>query len=260
MTIMTDTPLSSRVVLITGAGIGIGHATAKAFAALGDHVVVTDVLEREGNDTVEAIRMAGGSAEFHFLDVRSTSAVDALVADLEARLGRIDVIVANAGIAHKAPLETLDDDKWDLTFDIDLKGIFRVARAAVPGMKARKSGAIVALSSIMGTSYGWDEHVHYSAAKAGVVGLVRGLAVELARDGIRVNGMAPGYIRTAQLLSEENSLGAAGAEAAGAFIPMGRIGEPEEIADVITFLASRGARYMTGQTLVVDGGLLVGRY
>ncbi|PYE26076.1 3-oxoacyl-[acyl-carrier protein] reductase [Rhizobium sp. PP-CC-3A-592] len=254
---MTDTP---RIVLITGAGIGIGHSTAKAFAALGDHVVVTDILEAEGKATVAAIEAAGGAAEFAYLDVRSTAAVDALVADVEARHGHIDVIVANAGIAHKAPLDVLTDEKWELTFDIDLKGIFRVVRAAAPGMKARRSGAVIALSSIMGTSYGWDEHVHYSAAKAGVVGLVRGLAVELARDGIRVNGMAPGYIRTAQLLSEENSLGAAGAEKAGEFIPMGRIGEPEEIADVITFLASHGARYMTGQVLVVDGGLLVGRY
>jgi 3-oxoacyl-[acyl-carrier protein] reductase len=93
-----------------------------------------------------------------------------------------------------------------------------------------------------------------------VVGLVRGLAVELARSGIRVNGIAPGYIRTAQLLSKEHSLGPDGAASAGAFIPMGRIGEPEEIADVIVFLASEGARYMTGQTVVVDGGLLVGRY
>lgn len=250
----------ARIVLITGGGIGIGCASAKAFAALGDHVVVTDILEAEGKAVVEEIKAAGGSAEFAPLDVRSTDKADALVADVEARHGGIDVVVANAGIAHRVPLARLDDDKWDLTFDIDLKGIFRVARAALPGMRARRSGAIVALSSIMGTSYGWDEHVHYSAAKAGVVGLVRGLAVELARDGIRVNGMAPGYIRTAQLLSEENSLGAAGAEAAGAFIPMGRIGEPEEIADVITFLASHGARYMTGQTLVVDGGLLVGRY
>jgi 3-oxoacyl-[acyl-carrier protein] reductase len=112
----------------------------------------------------------------------------------------------------------------------------------------------------MGVAYGWDEHVHYSAAKSGVVGLVRGLAVELAKDGVRVNGIAPGYIRTAQLLSEEHSLGPKGAEAAGTFIPMGRIGEPEEIADVIAFLASAGARYMTGQVVVVDGGLLVGRY
>ena len=99
-----------------------------------------------------------------------------------------------------------------------------------------------------------------TAAKAGVVGLVRGLAVELARDGIRVNGIAPGYIRTAQLLSKENSLGPEGAEKAGEFIPMGRIGEPEDIADVALFLASNAARYMTGQVVVVDGGLLVGRY
>ena len=249
---MTDT---SRIILITGAGIGIGQASAKAFAALGDHVVVTDVLEAEGNATVAAIKAAGGSAEFAFLDVRSTAAVDALVADVEARHGRIDVVIANAGIAHKAPLETLTDEKWELTFDIDLKGIFRVVRAAAPGMKTRKSGAVVALSSIMGTSYGWDEHVHYSAAKAGVVGLVRGLAVELARDGIRVNGMAPGYIRTAQLLSEENSLGAAGAEKAGEFIPMGRIGEPEECVGAFLYLASEQlSGYVTGQVIEVNGG------
>jgi 3-oxoacyl-[acyl-carrier protein] reductase len=134
-----------------------------------------------------------------------------------------------------------------------------VIRPALPAMRGR-GGAIVCVSSIMGVAYGWDEHVHYSAAKSGVVGLVRGLAVELARSGIRVNGIAPGYIRTAQLLSKEHSLGPDGAAAAGAFIPMGRIGEPDEIADVIHFLASPAARYMTGQTVAVDGGLLVGRY
>ncbi|CAM5762167.1 short-chain dehydrogenase [Labrys miyagiensis] len=250
----------ARIVLITGGGIGIGRASAKAFAALGDHVVVTDVLEADGNGVVAEIKASGGSAEFLSLDVRSTDRADAVVADVEARHGRIDVIVANAGIAHRVPLAKLDDDKWDLTFDIDLKGIFRVVRAALPGMRTRRSGAVVALSSIMGVAYGWDEHVHYSSAKAGVVGLVRGLAVEVARDGVRVNGVAPGYIRTAQLLSKEHSLGPEGAEAAGAFIPMGRIGEPEEIADVIVFLSSSSARYLTGQTLVVDGGLLVGRY
>lgn len=251
---MTDT------VLITGAGIGIGRAAALAFAKAGHHVVVTDVLETEGRAVVTDILAAGGSAEFHRLDVRSTEASDALVAQIEAERGGIDVIVANAGIAHKVPLPALSDEKWDHTFDIDLKGIFRVIRPALPGMKARRKGAIIALSSIMGVAYGWDEHVHYSAAKSGVVGLVRGLAVELARDGIRVNGVAPGYIRTAQLLSRENSLGPEGAEKAGDFIPMGRIGEPDDIADVILFLASNAARYMTGQVVVVDGGLLVGRY
>lgn len=251
---------AKRTVLITGAGIGIGRATARAFAALGEHVVVTDVLENEGLRVAKEIVDGGGSAEFLVLDVRSTEMANAVVADIEARRGAIDVIVANAGIAHRVPLDRLDDEKWDLTFDIDLKGIFRVVRAAVPAMRTRRAGSIVALSSIMGVAYGWDEHVHYSSAKAGVVGLVRGLAVELARDGIRVNGVAPGYVRTAQLLSTEHSLGSDGAEAAAAFIPMGRIGDPEEIADVIAFLASPGARYITGQTLVVDGGLLVGRY
>jgi 3-oxoacyl-[acyl-carrier protein] reductase len=250
----------SETVLITGAGIGIGRATARAFGRAGYHVVVTDVLETEGRAVAAEIAAAGGSAEFHRLDVRSTEAADALVASIEAARGGIDVIVANAGIAHKVPLPALTDEKWDVTMDIDLKGIFRVIRPALAGMKARRKGAIVALSSIMGVAYGWDEHVHYSAAKAGVVGLVRGLGVELARDGIRVNGVAPGYIRTAQLLSKENSLGPEGAEKAGEFIPMGRIGEPEDIADVILFLASSSARYMTGQVVVVDGGLLVGRY
>ena len=248
------------VVLITGAGIGIGRASAHAFAKAGYHVVVTDVLAAEGALVVAEIEAAGGTAEFHLLDVRSTEAADALVAAVEAAHGAIDVIVANAGIAHRVPLAELTDAKWDHTFDIDLKGIFRVVRPAVAGMRARKKGAIVALSSIMGVAYGWDEHVHYSAAKSGVVGLVRGLAVELARDGIRVNGIAPGYIRTAQLLSKEHSLGPEAADKAGEFIPMGRIGQPEEIADVALFLASHAARYMTGQVVVVDGGLLVGRY
>lgn len=257
---MATTSSPSRTVLITGAGIGIGKATAEAFGRGGDHVIVTDILEAEGTAVADAIRDAGGSAEFMRLDVRSTAQAEAIVADVEARHGAIDVIVANAGIAHRVPLDRLDDEKWDLTFDIDLKGMIRVVRPALPAMKARGGGAVVCVSSIMGVAYGWDEHVHYSAAKSGVVGLVRGLAVELARSGIRVNGIAPGYIRTAQLLSKEHSLGPEGAEAAGAFIPMGRIGEPEEIADVIVFLASSAARYMTGQTVVVDGGLLVGRY
>lgn len=249
-----------RNVLITGAGIGIGRATAKAFADNGDRVFVTDVLEKEGKAVADAITGSGGAAEFHLLDVTSTEMTDALVADVEKKHGAIDCIVCNAGIAHKVPLGEMSDEKWDQTFDIDLKGMMRLVRAAAPAMKAAGKGSVVCLSSIMGVAYGWDEHVHYSAAKSGVVGLVRGLAVELARSGIRVNGVAPGYIRTAQALSEKHSLGPEGLEKAAEFIPMGRVGEPEDIADVIKFLASEQARYMTGQVVTVDGGLLVGRY
>ncbi|WP_414474741.1 SDR family NAD(P)-dependent oxidoreductase [Microvirga sp. M2] len=248
------------VVLITGAGIGIGRASAVAFARSGYRVILTDVLEGEGQRTAEEIIQEGGHAEFHYLDVRDTERTDSLVALVEERHGRIDAVLANAGIAHKVPLPALTDEKWNHTLDIDLGGVFRIARAAAPGMRQRGSGSVIALSSIMGVAYGWDEHVHYSAAKSGVVGLVRGLAVELAKDGIRVNGIAPGYICTAQALSEENSLGEAGLKDAAKFIPLGRTGEPEDVADVAVFLASDAARYITGQVIVVDGGLLVGRY
>ena len=252
--------MTQRTVLITGAGIGIGRATAFAFARGGDHVVVTDVLETEGRGVAAEIERAGGSAEFHRLDVTNTEAVNAVVAAVEAERGAIDVVIANAGIAHKVPLDAMTDELWDHTLNVDLKGIMRVVRRAAPEMRKRRQGAVVALSSIMGVAYGWDEHVHYSAAKSGVIGLVRGLAVELARDGVRVNAVAPGYIRTAQALSTQHSLGEACLQAAASFIPLGRAGEPEDIADVIVFLASDAARYITGQCITIDGGLLVGRY
>lgn len=251
---------TNKNALITGAGIGIGKATAHAFAANGYHVVVTDILANEGSDVAGKINDDGGSAEFHVLDVTSTEDADRVVGAVQRSRGPIDCLIANAGIAHKVPLDQLTDEKWDDTMEVDLKGEFRMARAVIPAMRRAKSGSIVCLSSIMGIAYGWDKHVHYSAAKAGVIGLVRGLAVELARDGIRVNGIAPGYIRTAQALSEQHSLGPAGLEKAADFIPMGRVGEPEDIADVALFLASDAARYLTGQVITVDGGLLVGRY
>ena len=252
----SDTP----TILITGAGIGIGAATARAFADAGCRVIVTDVLEEEGRSVASGIESGGGEAEYRHLDVTDTEEVDSVVSGVQERYGPLHTVVANAGIAHRIPLTELTDEKWDHTHDVDLKGVMRVCRAAAPAMREAGQGSMIAVSSIMGVAYGWDEHVQYSAAKAGVVGLVRGLAVELARDGVRVNGIAPGYIRTAQALSEEHSLGPEGLEQAAEFIPMGRVGEPDDIADVIVFLASEAARYITGQVLVVDGGLLVGRY
>jgi 3-oxoacyl-[acyl-carrier protein] reductase len=247
-------------VLITGAGIGIGAATAHALAGAGYRVIVTDIREEEGRSVADDIGSGGGEAEYRRLDVTHTGEVDSVVSTVQDRYGPLHAVVANAGIAHRVPLPELTDEKWDHTHEVDLKGVMRVCRAAAPAMRAAGRGSMIAVSSIMGVAYGWDEHVQYSAAKAGVVGLVRGLAVELAHDGIRVNGLAPGYIRTAQALSEEHSLGPEGLERAADFIPLGRVGEPEDVADVIVFLASEGARYITGQVLVVDGGLLVGRY
>jgi 3-oxoacyl-[acyl-carrier protein] reductase len=246
--------------LISGAGIGIGAATAHAFAGAGYRVIATDILEDEARSVADDIASGGGEAEYRHLDVTDTGEVEYVVSDLQNRYGPLQAVVANAGIAHRVPLTELTDERWDHTHEVDLKGVMRLCRAAASAMRAVGNGSMIAVSSIMGVAYGWDEHIQYSAAKAGVVGLVRGLAVELARDGIRVNGIAPGYIRTAQALSEEHSLGPEGLERAAEFIPMGRVGEPEDIADVIVFLASDAARYLTGQVIVVDGGLLVGRY
>lgn len=252
--------MSKQTVLITGAGIGIGKATAKVFGAAGYHVYVTDVLDDDGADTVKAIEAAGGSAEFHHVDVTDTANVDDVVARAEAATGALDAVVANAGIAHKVLLTEMTDEKWGHTIDVDLNGVFRACRAAAPAMRAAGKGAMVALSSVMGTTYGWHDHVQYNAAKSGVVGLVRGLACDLGGDGVRINGVSPGFIETAQALSDVHSVGREGLVSAGKYVPLGRHGQPEEIADVIYFLCSDGARYMTGQTIIVDGGLTVGRY
>ena len=252
--------MSKPTVMISGAGIGIGEATALAFGRAGYHVYVTDVLDADGRETVAAIEAEGGSAGYSHVDVTDSANVDAAVAAAEAATGALDAVVANAGIAHKVLLSEMTDDKWDQTLDVDLKGVFRLCRAAAPAMREAKRGAMVAVSSIMGTTYGWHDHVQYNAAKAGVVGLVRGLACDLGGDGIRVNGIAPGFIKTAQALSTVHSVGLAGLEAASAYIPLGRHGEADDIADVVLFLCSHGARYVSGQTVIVDGGLAVGRY
>lgn len=249
--------MTQPTVIISGAGIGIGRATAIAFARLGYIVYVTDILEKEGNEVAAKINADGGKAFFRALDVTDTARTDTIVAEINKVHGGVDVAVANAGIAHRVPLGQLTDAKWDFTMDIDLKGAFRLARAVAPRMRERRKGAIVAVSSISGITYGWGEHAHYSAAKAGILGLIRGLASELGADGIRVNGVAPGFIRTAQSLSEEHSMGAAKLEAQIPAVPLRRIGEPADVADVITFLASEGARYITGQTIIVDGGLTI---
>jgi 3-oxoacyl-[acyl-carrier protein] reductase len=252
-----DTSHVTSSALVSGGGIGIGRATALVLGRAGYHVVVTDVLESEGRNTADAVNVAGSSAEYRFLDVRDGRQTEALVHEIETSGVPLEVLVCNAGIARRVPLEALDDARWHETLEVNLGGVFRLMRAAASGMRSRGRGTMVAVSSVMGVAYGWQRHAHYSASKAGIVGLVRALAVELAPNGVRVNGVAPGVIRTAQSLDPINSAGPQGLEQSAGVIPLGRVGEPEEVADVIGFMVSDAARYMTGQVLVVDGGLLV---
>lgn len=249
--------MSNETYLITGAGIGLGRAVALALGKLGHRVIVTDVLVQEGEATAAEITNQGGLAEFHPLDVTSTEAVNALTALIEGRYGPFSGLVLNAGIAKTLPLSSLEDEQWDLTLDINLKGMMRVLRAAAPGMRRSGRGAVVCLSSIVGPVLGWSEHVPYCASKGGVAGLVRSSALELASDNIRVNGIAPGVIRTAQTLDPVNSLGEEGLQAFASTVPLGRVGAPEDIADVALFLLSDGARYITGQIISVDGGTTI---
>ncbi len=249
--------MKQKTVLVTGAGIGLGRAISCALGAAGYQVFVTDVLTDEGERVAANIRDLGGDAEFHYLDVTDTGGVSRLCADIEARYGAIYGLVLNAGIARTLPLATLTDDQWDETIDVNLKGMLRVLRAAAPGMRAAKQGAIVCLSSIVGSLLGWPEHIPYGASKGGVAGLVRSAALELAADGIRVNGIAPGVIRSAQTLDPVNSLGEEGLAAFAENVPLGRVGEPEDIAEVAEFLLSDKARYLTGQIIAVDGGTTI---
>ncbi len=249
--------MAEQVALVTGAGIGLGRATALALGDAGYHVVVTDVLDAEGEAVAAEIAGAGGSAEFQHLNVTDTDAANTVVGDVVARCGAIDALVLNAGIARTLPLPTLSDAAWDETMEVNLKGMMRVFRAAVPAMQAANKGAVVCISSIVGAVLGWSEHIPYVASKGGVLGLVRSAALEFAGNGIRVNGIAPGVIRSAQTLDPVNSLGEDGLAAFAETVPLGRVGNPEDIADVAVFLLSDKARYLTGQVIPVDGGTTI---
>ncbi|MEO0412453.1 MAG: SDR family NAD(P)-dependent oxidoreductase [Pseudomonadota bacterium] len=250
--------MAQPTILISGAGIGIGQAIAAAFAKARYRVIVTDVLEAEGHAAVSGLKDRGAEAEFHPMDVTKTQQVNAVIESVETAYGPLDTLVCNAGIAKKIPLETMTDDAWNLTQDVNVTGMMRMIRAAAPAMRRAQTGNIICLASVVGTAYGWNEHLPYSAAKAAVSGLVKGAAIELASDQVRVNGIAPGFIRTAQTLDPVHSVGPEGLEATAPDVPLGRIGDPSDIADVAVFLASHSARYITGQTITVDGGLLVG--
>jgi 3-oxoacyl-[acyl-carrier protein] reductase len=248
---------SARVAVITGAASGIGQATAVRLAREGVRVAIATYPgdPHDPEKTLGAVEETGSEGMVVEVDVRSTESVDRLVATTVERWGRLDVAVANAGILRASRFEDMDDSRWDDVLQVDLHGVMRTARAAVPHLS--EGGSIIAVSSIAGGVYGWAEHAHYAAAKAGVLGLVRSLAVELGGRGVRANAVIPGLIETPQSTDPVNSLGPEGLRAAGDYIPCGRVGRPEEVAEVIAFLGSQAASYVSGQAIVVDGALTV---
>lgn len=252
-----DDGLAGKVALISGGASGIGRALAIAYARAG----VTSVIghypgdPHDPEETVAGVREAGGCCEVVEVCVRDTAQVDNFAREAVERCGRLDIAVAAAGILRKASLPDLTDEAWEDMLQVDLGGVMRVFRSAVRYMT--HGGSMVAVSSIAGGVYGWGHHTHYAASKAGVMGITRSLAVELAGQGIRVNTVVPGLIRTPQSLDAENSLGEEGLQDAGRLIPAGRVGTDDEAARVIRFLTSDDAAYITGQELVVDGGLTI---
>jgi 3-oxoacyl-[acyl-carrier protein] reductase len=248
--------LSGRHAVVTGGGTGIGAAVVKLLAERGSSVTVVCPPGGEELAVEVAISVAGeASVQVRSCDVANPDELRALVDAAHASLGPIDIVVANAGIATAAPTTAGVDTTFNDVMATDLHGVHNLFAYAVPSMMERRWGRLIATSSTSGYQYGWDHHAAYCAAKAAVVGLVRTYAVEFAASGITANVVAPGVVISPQSLDETNSFGAAGLASVGRRIPVGHVAEPSEVAGVYAFLASDDASYVTGQTIIVDGGL-----
>jgi 3-oxoacyl-[acyl-carrier protein] reductase len=249
--------LDDRVALVTGAASGIGAATARVFAEAGADVAVA-WFPGDSHDvtaTAEAVEAAGRRCHVVEVDVSNEASVERMVESTLTRLGRLDVVVANAAIARDVPFGELDDAHWDSLLQVNLYGVVRTFRAAVPHLRERGWGRLLATSSIAGAVQGWARHAHYAAAKAALVGLIRTLAVELGPSGITANAVAPGVIETPQSLDPINSLGPDGVREFAKRVPVGRNGVPDDIAYAFLYLASDEASFLTGHILLVDGGV-----
>ncbi len=241
--------LRDHAAIVTGAGSGIGKAIAHRLSREGAKLVVNDLRPDAAERTAAELTRAGGRAVAVPGDVSDPAAVEAIFARCEAALGHCTLLVNNAGFVHQAAFETLALADWDRMIAVHLRGTFLCSRRAIPAMLAAADGVIVNIASQLG-QIGGIELCHYSAAKAGIIGLTKSLAREMSRRGVRVNAVAPGPINTELVLG----LSEAWRKAKAAELPLGRFGEPEDVAATVAFLASPAARLYVGQTLGPNSG------
>jgi 3-oxoacyl-[acyl-carrier protein] reductase len=246
---MQDKRLHNRVAIVTGSGQGIGRAIAIRFAAEGATVVVATRTASSGQAVVDEITATGGRARLQEIDVAQAEALKPLVEQTVAAFGGIDIVVHNAAVFPVASIDDADPADLDAAMAVNLNPCFSLAKLAAPHMRQRGGGRLLVTSSVTGPRVAMPMMAHYAASKAAVNGFIRAAAVEYARDRITVNGVEPGFIRTAAL----ESLGEEVLGRLAHHIPMQRLGDPEDIANAMLFLASDEAAYITGQTLIVDG-------
>jgi 3-oxoacyl-[acyl-carrier protein] reductase len=242
--------LKGQVALVTGASRGIGRAIALALGRAGATVVGTATTEAGANGIGESLTGAGISGRGAVLNVTDSGGVDTLVAAIEREFGAVSILVNNAGVTQDNLLLRMKDAEWDAVVDTDLKSVFRLCRAVLRGMMKARAGRIISITSVVGSS-GNPGQANYAAAKAGVAGLTRALAREIGSRGITVNCVAPGFIETdmTKALPEAQRTALIGQ------IPLGRLGQVDDVAAAVVFLASPGAAYVTGSTVHVNGGM-----
>ena len=244
-------PLENKIALVTGAARGIGQAIALQLAADGADLALCDVKAEWLDDTAAKVKALGRRVETYAMDVANGAAVGEAVAKILADFGRIDVLVNNAGITRDTLLIRMTEEDWDAVLDINLKGAFLVTKAVVKSMMKQRSGAIVNIASVVGIM-GNPGQANYTASKAGLIALTKTTAKEMGSRNVRVNAVAPGFIRTAMT----DKLAAPVKDAMLKMVPLGRLGEPEDVAKAVAFLASDAAAYVNGQTLAVCGGMV----